>query len=729
MNENTYALGAETIMEKNEKVTDKNVDGVPVERLCTSHLTKQEDKLKALYDVIYALDQSAIVAITDPQGTITFVNDLFCEVTQYNRHELIGQNHRILNSGFHSKKFFHDLWEQIKTGHIWKGDMKNKKKDGSLYWVHATIVPFLNEKGEPYQYLSIRTEITKQKYLEAEVINSNEKYRLIAENSTDLLSLIEENGAFQYVSPSFEKLVEDVLPFIEKSTIYDWIHIDDREFVRKEITTLFKRKKGATELEFRIQNKQGEYIDVEAKMNFINAPTFSNNSLLLIVIRDIRIQKIIERQIYHLAYHDALTNLPNRRSFMNHLHNEIIDRKYSKSKLAILFIDLDNFKSINDQWGHEVGDLVLKEAAQTIQGAIRPTDMVARLGGDEFIVMLKDVEDQQELTKYVERILMKFQTPLLISEHEYMITCSIGVASYPENGESAEELIKNADAALYSLKGHGKNGFVLFDKNIENQSFERRLLENALRSAIREQQFYLEYQPKLNLSTHELMGMEALIRWKHPDLGTIPPGKFIPLAEKTGLIIPLGKWILRESCRQAKQWQTGEYSPLLISVNVSVIQLEDPHFIDIVKEILQETGFNPKWLELEVTESIFADVKNSASILQEIRNLGIQISIDDFGTGYSSLSYLKNLPVDTLKVDQSFVKDIHTNDDSRAIVNAVITLANTLGLKVIAEGIELQEHIEELNKDGCIFGQGYYFSRPLTSEAFEEYLKHLTNAN
>jgi EAL domain-containing protein (putative c-di-GMP-specific phosphodiesterase class I) len=353
--------------------------------------------------------------------------------------------------------------------------------------------------------------------------------------------------------------------------------------------------------------------------------------------------------------------------------------------------------------------------------------MVARLGGDEFIVMLKDIHDQHDITKYVERILLKFQTPLLISEHQHMITCSIGIATYPENGETAEELIKNADDALYNLKGRGKNGFVIFNKNIKNQSLERRLLENALRSAIRDQQFYLEYQPKINLSTHELMGMEALVRWKHPDLGTIPPGKFIPLAEETGLIIPLGEWILRESCRQAKQWQKKGYSPLLISVNVSVLQLEDPYFINLVEAILQETGFDPQWLELEVTESVFADVKNSASILQEIRNLGIQISIDDFGTGYSSLSYLKNLPIDTLKVDQSFIQDIHINEESRAIVNAVITLANTLGLNVIAEGIELQEHIEELNKDGCILGQGFYFSRPLTSEAFEEYINHLTD--
>jgi EAL domain-containing protein (putative c-di-GMP-specific phosphodiesterase class I) len=243
-----------------------------------------------------------------------------------------------------------------------------------------------------------------------------------------------------------------------------------------------------------------------------------------------------------------------------------------------------------------------------------------------------------------------------------------------------------------------------------------------LRMAIKEEQFYLEYQPKLNLSTQTLIGMEALVRWKHPELGTIPPGKFISLAEETGLIVPLGEWILRESCRQMKKWQEKGYHSLVISVNVSIRQLEDVNFINSVKKILKETDLDPKWLEMEVTESVFMDVNDAASILEEIRQLGIQISIDDFGTGYSSLSYLKHLPIDTLKVDASFIKDIHVNEESRAIVKSVLTLATTLGLNVIAEGIEIQEHVNELNKDGLLFGQGFYFSKPLNSQAFEEYL-------
>lgn len=565
------------------------------ENYYTTRINELEETLKDLRELKYTLDQAAIVTITDSKGAITYVNDLFCEISQYKQEELIGKNHRLLNSGYHPKEYFKEMWKQIGLGHTWEGEIRNRKKDGSIYWVQATIVPFMDEKGKPYKYISIRKDITMQKQLEEE--------------------------------------------------------------------------------------------------------------------------------IFHLAYHDSLTNLPNRRMFMNQLRNEIIERNNSKAKLSILFIDLDNFKFINDKWGHDTGDLVIKEAANRIKEALRPTDMVARLGGDEFIVMLKDIQDKEDITNYVEQILAKFQKAISTCGQEYSLTCSIGIATYPENGDSAEQLITNADNALYHVKGRGKNDYVFYDNKMKIQSLERSLLENALRSAIQNEQFYLEYQPKQNIATKELFGMEALVRWNHPELGIIPPGKFIPLAEETGLIIPMGEWILRESCRQTKLWQKQGFPNLIISVNVSVRQLEDSNFIDSVIKILKETELNPRCLELEVTESIFADVKNAASILQELRSMGIKISVDDFGTGYSSLSYIKHLPIDILKVDRSFIRDIHSNEESKAIVRAIITIANAIGLKVIAEGIELEEHIEELKKGGCLLGQGFYLSKPMTSEAFEYYLK------
>lgn len=438
---------------------------------------------------------------------------------------------------------------------------------------------------------------------------------------------------------------------------------------------------------------------------------------------DISIRKEVEQNLYHLAYYDSLTNLPNRSNFMKELRSYVLDIQLAKEKFALLFIDLDNFKLINDQQGHDIGDLVIVNAANNIKGAIREKDVVARMSGDEFIVLLKGIENEEDTMNIVRKIMEKFRLPIHLNGKEYAITCSIGIAFYPEHGKSPEELIKNADAALSEVKRNSKDNYAIYDRQLENVSLERRIIENAMRKGLNEHQFFLEYQPKINIQNNQLVGVEALVRWNHPDLGAIPPGKFISLAEATGLIVPLGEWILKESCRQGREWQNKGFGQLTVAVNVSVRQLQDPNFVQQVEQILKDTGFNPKLLELELTESILADLNSIIPVLNRLRNMGIQISVDDFGTGYSSLSYIKHLPVDTLKVDASFVKDIHKNEESKAIVKAIINLANTIGLKVIAEGIENEAHVITLRNDGCMFGQGFYYSRPLKKEEFEEFVQ------
>lgn len=687
------------------------------------------EELKELKDLKYALDKASIVGITDAKGVITYVNDLFCEITQYSRDELIGQTHKIINSGYHDKEFFKEMWREIGRGNIWRGDIRNRKKDGTYYWVNATIIPFLNDSGKPYQYISFRTDITKEKELEEEVKLSYRKYQLIAEHSDNFVTLIDEEGSFNYISPTFNILLQHDLKTLQKRCLFELIHAEDVSILKREIQHLLNRrdksnKNLSREIEFRLQRGDDKYIDVEATIKIIQDED-KKKDLVLIAMSDITVRKEVEKTIHHLAYHDNLTNFPNRIAFMNQLRSYTMEVKMTKEKFAVLFIDLDNFKYINEQLGHDAGDDVIVKSAEYIRGALRESDIVARMGGDEFIVMLKNIQDEEETIAIVKNILANFQKPIDINGRECIVTCSIGVASFPHHGNTPEELIKNADSALGQVKKNHKNNFMIFNKKMENMSLERRIIENAMRKGLKENQFFLEYQPKLNIQADELVGMEALVRWNHPDLGTIPPNKFISLAEETGLIVPLGEWILKESCSQAKEWHDKGYGKLIIAVNVSVRQLQEPDFVSRVEQILKETGLDPKYVDLEVTESVFADLNSMIPILKQLRSLGVHISIDDFGTGYSSLSYIKHLPIDTLKVDGSFVKDIHTNEESKAIVKAIINLADTVGLTVIAEGIELEEHVNALRKDGCVFGQGYYYSRPLKKEAFEEFIHQM----
>lgn len=402
----------------------------------------------------------------------------------------------------------------------------------------------------------------------------NEIYRIITENTTDLFALMDRNGNVMYVSPSFQTVLGYELTTIKSNNLFQKVHPEDLELFKEEIATFCGRTiKKALQLEFRLLHNEGHYIDVEANINSIQEQSIIKDELMLLAMRDIRERKETEKAIYHLAFHDPLTNLSNRRSFINHLRNEMISSKSSGSKIAVLYIDIDNFKTINDQWGHNVGDLVLSEVANMMQSTISEKDLAARLGGDEFAVMVKDLHDSEGAIRVVEHLLHKFQQPLKVNGQEFALTSSIGVAVFPEHGDSPEDLLKNADTALYSIKEQGKNDYKVFNQTMENQSFERRILENAMRKAIVEEQFYLEYQPKIKISSKELFGMEALVRWEHPDLGVIAPGKFISLAEETGLIVPLGEWVLRESCRQTVAWQKEGYPSLNISVNISVRQL------------------------------------------------------------------------------------------------------------------------------------------------------------
>ncbi|GAB1533628.1 hypothetical protein YSY22_50510 [Brevibacillus formosus] len=673
-----------------------------------------------LADVKYALDQSTILAITDHKGIILRANEQFCRISKYERSELIGNDHRILNSGYHPKSFFKEMWSCIRSGQVWRGEIRNCAKDGSYYWVDTTIVPFKNQAGEIYQYLSIRSDITARKQMEDELKRSEEKYRIIAENTSDIISIINLDGEFLYLSPSHKRVWEHTVPDEEIHNLFEWIVEDDRDIFAYAIQHAFSTRKEYM-VECRINTQRNDVIWTESKINPIMDEE-GNVTRLLLITRDVTDRKQSEETIHHLAYHDALTDLPNRRMYVQQLSKEMMQAKRFQSSLAVLFLDLDRFKDVNDSFGHDVGDMLLIEASKRLQACLKPGDVVARLGGDEFTIMQNQLQDRNEATALAEQIMYQLQRPFELEGHVFNVSCSIGIALYPQDGDNPEDLLKRADTALYTVKSRGKNGYDFFDPSMEAKSLERILMENEMRKAIEQEQFQIYYQPKIDIATSAMTGMEALVRWVHPELGIIPPNRFIPIAEETGMILALGEWILKQACKQNKNWHDQGYT-LKVSVNLSARQIYQKDLVEMIKDILQETNLSPHWLELEITESIFVKMEEATAVLQQIRDIGIQISIDDFGTGYSSFSYIKSLPVDTIKIDASFIRDIHHNQESQAIVKAIVTIAQSLNMNVIAEGIELHDQVAALKENGCDHGQGYLFSKPLPTDDFDQLLR------
>jgi diguanylate cyclase (GGDEF)-like protein/PAS domain S-box-containing protein len=444
---------------------------------------------------------------------------------------------------------------------------------------------------------------------------------------------------------------------------------------------------------------------------------------VVIVFHDMSAEREMAKKMEHLAQHDFLTNLPNRLLLNDRIAQAITLAERTNTQFAILFLDLDNFKHINDSLGHETGDKLLKSVTERLSSCIRSSDTVSRQGGDEFVMLLSSSKFGSDATLIANKILKALSRPHHIAKSALHITTSIGISVYPADGQDAETLIKNADTAMYGAKETGRNNYKFFRNEMNVRAVERQLVESQLRIALEKQEFELYYQPKVNLNTGSITGVEALLRWQHSEWGITNTKKFITVAEDSGLIVPIGNWVMREACMQAKRWMDAGIKPMRVAVNISAIEFHQDNFVESVSQVLIDTGLDAKYLQLEITESVLMrDADTSAKMLQQLRNMQVQIALDDFGTGYSSLSYLKQFPIDVLKIDQSFVNDIHSVHDEAIIVSAIIGMANNLNLCVVAEGVENKIQLEFLKIKDCEEGQGYYFSPPLSGDLLTDLL-------
>jgi len=617
--------------------------------------------------------------------------------------------------------------EALATGALCHGEVHMSTTFSKELWVNAYFAPFVF--GDELHLWSMFEDITDRKKTEEALSQAKEKYRQIFEEAVIGIYQTTPDGRVLSANPALARLFGYDSP---EELMAGRTDVAGQGYVDPGARELFKRlveEKGSVRgLEYQAYRKDG------SKMWLLeNARVVRDTSGATLyyegTVANITDRKAAEERVQYLAYYDALTGLPNRILLQDRLTKALASARRRKDKVALMFLDLDRFKDVNDAFGHPLGDLLLQEVAKRLERCVREQDTVARLdvgrlNGDEFLIVLTGIKDISEAAVAAKRFMDTMTAEVAVQGHSLVITCSLGISIFPEHGADVETLIKNADAAMYCAKDRGRNNFQFFTEDMNAQILERLAFESSLRLAIERKEFFLVYQPQMDIGTGKITGLEALLRWQHPKLGLVPPDKFIPIAENSNLIQPIGEWVLRTACAQARKWHDEGLRAVPVAVNVSAVQFRQEDFSKLIGAVLQETGLASQYLELELTERVLlSDADATFSVLLNLKALGLSLAIDDFGTGYSSLSYLKRFPINKLKIDRSFIRDVAVNPDDAAITTAIIAMAKQLKLKVIAEAVEDEAQLSFLRENHCDEIQGYYFSRPLTVEAAADFLR------
>jgi diguanylate cyclase (GGDEF)-like protein/PAS domain S-box-containing protein len=584
---------------------------------------------------------------------------------------------------------------------------------------------------EPHELMRALRNSVARKILEETLFNERNRAQITLDSIGDAVICTNEAGNITFLNPTAERMTGWAMREAAGKPLAESFQIMDASTGKTAddptITSIEFGRTTHLPVNCILTRRDGHQIFIEDSVAPIRGSDGQAAGSVL-VFRDVTVARALVEQVAHLAEHDHLTGLPNRLLLNDRLNQAIAMASRNKNLMAILFLDLDNFKHINDSLGHPAGDKLLQSVAGRLLRCVRAPDTVSRQGGDEFVLLLHNLRHAEDPATTARRILNALKEAHSIEGHDLHVTASIGISVFPEDGMDAETLLKNADTAMYQAKESGRQNFRFFKPEMNIKAVERQSMEEDLRRAIERHEFTLHYQPIVNLKSESITGAEALLRWTHPTQGFVPPAAFIPVAENSGLILSIGAWVLREACRQAKAWADAGLRPIMISVNVSALQFRSEGFLDSLTAILKETGLRPESLILEVTESVLMErAKRGILTLRILREKGVQVAIDDFGTGYSSLSYLREFNVDSLKIDQSFVREIATTSNEKSIVSAIISMGRSLGLRVVAEGVETPEALAFLKAQDCDEAQGYYFSPAIPAAQFAELQKMQVN--